>query len=113
MSIAYVAGATGYTGRAVVQCLTQAGIETHAHIRPDSKSLAEWTDKFTQWGAQVDTTPWDQEAMTKRLKGLNPDAVFGCLGTTSALPCFPERSTSSFSNGSVAVSAAPCGGAGR
>ena len=82
MSIAFVAGATGYTGRAVVQCLAEAGIETHAHVRPDSKSLAEWTERFTQWGAEVDTTAWDQDAMTKRLKELNPDAVFGCLGTT-------------------------------
>jgi len=82
MSIAFVAGATGYTGRAVVHALAQAGIETHAHVRPDSKRLSEWTEQFTQWGAQVDTTPWDQEAMTKRLSELNPNAVFGCLGTT-------------------------------
>ena len=82
MSIAFVAGATGYTGRAVVQCLTQAGIETHAHVRPDSKRLSEWTEHFTQLGAKVDMTPWDQQAMTRRLSELNPNAVFGCLGTT-------------------------------
>ena len=82
MSIAFVAGATGYTGRAVVHALAQAGIETHAHVRPDSKRLSEWTEQFTLWGAQIDTTPWDQEVMTKRLSELNPNAVFGCLGTT-------------------------------
>ena len=82
MSIAYVAGATGYTGREVVRMLIEAGVETHAHIRPDSEHLDAWHKRFIELGAQVDTTPWDAQALTDRLTELGPNAVFGCLGTT-------------------------------
>ena len=82
MSIAFVAGATGYTGRAVVRSLIQAGIEVHAHLRPDSPRRAQWTARFQEWGAHVDTTPWQPEAMKERITELNPTVIFGCLGTT-------------------------------
>jgi nucleoside-diphosphate-sugar epimerase len=82
MSIAYVAGATGYTGRAVVRMLVESGVETHAHVRPDSQNLESWRQRFTEIGAQVDTTAWDLQALTHRLAELGPEMVFGCLGTT-------------------------------
>jgi nucleoside-diphosphate-sugar epimerase len=82
MSIAYVAGATGYTGRAVVRMLIEAGVETHAHIRPDAEHLDAWRQRFMEIGAHVDTTAWDAQALTDRLTELGPIAVFGCLGTT-------------------------------
>ena len=47
MPIAFVAGATGYTGREVVRLLAERGIETYAHIRPDSKSRARFEQQFT------------------------------------------------------------------
>ncbi|MBA3548122.1 MAG: hypothetical protein H0T76_16695 [Nannocystis sp.] len=37
--IAWVAGATGYTGRALVAALRAQNITTHAHVRPDSPAL--------------------------------------------------------------------------
>ena len=37
---AFVAGATGYTGRAVVERLVADGFEAVAHVRPDSSRLA-------------------------------------------------------------------------
>lgn len=81
---AFVAGATGYTGREVVRALVGRGIETIAHVRPDSDRLAHWRIRFEALGAKVDTTGWDVAAMTATLAALRPDVVFGLLGTTRA-----------------------------
>ncbi len=84
MRVAFVAGATGYTGRAVVRALRSRGVDTVAHVRPDSPSLAAWRQRFEALGARVDTTPWDGGALTQALTLLRPDAVFALLGTTRA-----------------------------
>jgi nucleoside-diphosphate-sugar epimerase len=84
MARAFVAGATGYTGREVVRELGRQGIETVAHVRPDSSRLEEWRGEFTRAGAVVDTTPWDATAMTATLRRLQPGLVFALLGTTRA-----------------------------
>ena len=81
---AFVAGATGYVGREVVAALRVAGVETWAHVRPDSARLAEWQARFGALGAAVDTTPWTAEAMSARLPALAPTHVFALLGTTQA-----------------------------
>ena len=81
---AFVAGATGYTGRAVVERLVADGFEAVAHVRPDSSRLASERERFATAGATVDTTPWDEAAMTETLRKLAPVAVFGLLGTTRA-----------------------------
>lgn len=82
--IAFVAGATGYTGRALVPKLAQAGVTTWAHVRPDSPRLAQWRDTFGAAGAEVDDTAWERSAMTARLSALQPTHVFALLGTTRA-----------------------------
>ncbi len=82
MPTAFVAGATGYTGRAVVNALVDAGVDTWAHVRPDSSRLDTWGRRFEDLGAHVDTTAWDPDALNARFTALSPDAVFGCLGTT-------------------------------
>jgi uncharacterized protein YbjT (DUF2867 family) len=82
MDIAFVAGATGYTGREVVGALVARGVRTLAHVRPDSPRLDEWRTRFGEQGAEVDTTPWTREAMTARLAELSPTHVFALLGTT-------------------------------
>ena len=79
---AFVAGATGLTGRFVVESLRNQGIETHAHIRPDSPRLEEWCKRFEAQGARPDTTPWIAEAMMQRFEQEPVDLVFGVLGTT-------------------------------
>ncbi|MEZ4265487.1 MAG: NAD(P)H-binding protein [Myxococcota bacterium] len=79
---AFVGGATGYTGQAVVARLRELGVETVAHVRPDSPKLAEWRGRFEGLGATVDTTPWTEEAMKARIVELTPTVVFGLLGTT-------------------------------
>ncbi len=84
MTTAFVAGATGYTGREVVRVLCERGIRTVAHVRPDSPRLGEWRDRFTALGATVDATPWVPGAMAETLQRLRPTLVFALLGTTSA-----------------------------
>jgi uncharacterized protein YbjT (DUF2867 family) len=82
MHIAFVAGATGYTGREVVRVLAGRGVRTLAHVRPDSPRLDEWLARFTALGAEVDTTPWMRETLAARLTELAPTHVFSLLGTT-------------------------------
>ncbi|MCA9527263.1 MAG: NAD(P)H-binding protein [Myxococcales bacterium] len=79
---AFVAGATGLTGRAVVAALRQRGVETRAHVRPDSSRLADWQARFGALGAEVDATPWTLAAMTATFRAHPPTLVFGLLGTT-------------------------------
>jgi uncharacterized protein YbjT (DUF2867 family) len=82
--IAFVAGATGYTGRAVVRALARQGARVVAHVRPDSPRMDAWRDRFGSLGAEVDDTAWDADAMTRTLQGLAPTHVFALLGTTRA-----------------------------
>jgi nucleoside-diphosphate-sugar epimerase len=79
---AFVAGATGLTGRFVVEALCEQGLEVIAHVRPDSSRIEEWTRRFSEIGAQVDTTEWSQAAMDERFSQAAPDLVFSLLGTT-------------------------------
>jgi uncharacterized protein YbjT (DUF2867 family) len=82
MHIAFVAGATGYTGREVVRLLVERGVRTLAHVRPDSSRLDQWRERFTGVGAEVDTTPWTRDVLAARLAELSPTHVFALLGTT-------------------------------
>lgn len=81
---AFVAGATGYTGRETVRALRERGVQTCAHVRPDSPRLDEWRTRFGKLGSSVDTTPWQADAIQQRLEELRPSLVFALLGTTSA-----------------------------
>lgn len=80
--LAYVAGATGITGREVVSTLADRGIETLAHIRPDSPYVEEWIEYFRQVGSGVDRTEWDQELMSQRMAEMRPSLVFCLLGSS-------------------------------
>jgi len=79
---AFVAGATGYTGREVVRCLAAAGARVVAHVRPDSPRLEEWRSRFGALGAQVDTTPWNAALLAATIAAVRPDVVFCLVGTT-------------------------------
>src|SRR5690349_17348861 len=84
MQIAFVAGATGYTGREVVRALVGRGVRAVAHVRPDSSRVDAWRARFEAAGAAVDTTAWADAAMTDTLSALQPTHVFSLLGTTRA-----------------------------
>lgn len=80
----FVAGATGFTGREVVRLARERGIDTIAHVRPDSTSLARWRERLGAMGATVDTTAWEIEAMCDTIAAHRPTHVFALLGTTRA-----------------------------
>lgn len=80
---AFVAGATGLTGRSVVEVAANRGFETVAHVRPDSSRLAEWTTRFEGLGARVDTHPWTTAGMAEAMAEHRPTHVFCLLGTTA------------------------------
>ncbi len=82
--VAFVAGATGLTGRHVVSVLRERGIDTVAHIRPDSSSLERWRTIFEEQGVEVDTMAWTRETMAATLAQRRPTIVFALLGTTKA-----------------------------
>jgi uncharacterized protein YbjT (DUF2867 family) len=83
MVTAFVTGATGFTGREVVRALRERGVETVAHVRPDSSRLEEWRERFEAAGARVDTTAWSPEALRATFVALRPDVVFSLTGTTA------------------------------
>ncbi|MBK9035673.1 MAG: NAD(P)H-binding protein [Myxococcales bacterium] len=79
---AFVAGATGFVGRALIQALVARGVPTRAHVRPDSRQLTEWRTRFEAMGAIVDTTAWEPAAMTAALRAHAPTHVWNVIGTT-------------------------------
>jgi len=79
---AFIAGATGYTGQNVVRVLAERKIAAVAHVRPDSASLDQWRKKFQSPGAEVDTTPWEESALTETFARLKAAIIFALLGTT-------------------------------
>jgi len=81
---AFVAGATGFTGREVVRLLLENGVPTVAHVRPDSGRLEGWKGRFSGLGAQVDATAWERSALADTLSRTRPAYVFALLGTTRA-----------------------------
>jgi nucleoside-diphosphate-sugar epimerase len=68
---------------AVIESSTQA-VKTVAHVRPDSPRLEEWRKRFSEMGAEADSTAWVEDSMTAALERIRPDVVFALLGTTRA-----------------------------
>ena len=81
---AFVAGATGLTGRHVVGTLVGRGIATVAHVRPDSPRAGEWRARWDALGATTDATAWESDALSRSLVAHAPTMVFALLGTTQA-----------------------------
>ena len=82
MPKAFVTGATGYTGQAVVKELLHHGLPVVAHIRPDSSKLDTWREMFLGLGAQVDTSAWTVDALGEALSRHQPKLIFSLIGTT-------------------------------
>lgn len=81
---AFLAGATGYTGRHVLHACLAHGVATVAHVRPDSARRAWWRGEFTRAGAEVDETPWEAAALRATLLRRRPSHLFILIGTTRA-----------------------------
>ncbi|HEU5057260.1 MAG TPA: NAD(P)H-binding protein [Kofleriaceae bacterium] len=81
---AFVAGATGYTGREVVRQLCERGGAVTAHVRPGSPSAARWASQFRGWGAEVAEVAWELAPLTAVMAERRPDLVFSCIGVTRA-----------------------------
>jgi nucleoside-diphosphate-sugar epimerase len=84
MATLFIAGATGYTGQALVRLGREAGHAVVAHVRPGSASGDRLVPAFEGLGATVDRSPWTPDAMAAAMAAHRPDAVFSLLGTTRA-----------------------------
>lgn len=93
MTTAFIAGATGYTGRHVTERLAREGVQTVAHVRSDSAALGSWTARFTAAGASADATAWQADDMARTMARVRPDLVFALLGTTRARAARDARAT--------------------
>ena len=80
MTVAFVAGATGFVGRAVVERLRVRGVDTVAHARASSRRL----DALRATGATIDTAPWDRAMLAEALRTRAATHVFVLIGTTRA-----------------------------
>lgn len=79
---ALVFGATGYVGLEVCRQLVKKGVETHAHVRPDSNQLGEWRMRFEAMGVEMGTAKWVLADIQQYLEQLKPDVIFILIGTT-------------------------------
>ncbi len=79
---AFVAGATGLTGRHVVTQLAQRGVQVTAHVRSGSSAGARLEPEFIAAGAKVHRSGWEVSAITEALTAAQPTIVFSLLGTT-------------------------------
>lgn len=93
MLTAFIAGATGYTGRNVTERLAREGCRAVAHVRPDSTALGAWTARFAASGAETDATPWTDDDMARTMARVRPDLIFALLGTTRSRAARDERAT--------------------
>ena len=80
----WVAGATGYTGNALVRLLTELKIPVVAHIRPASPNRVQVQERFEQWGAQVAICNWELKGLLGEFRSSGATHVFSLLGTTAA-----------------------------
>jgi nucleoside-diphosphate-sugar epimerase len=64
-----------------------------AHVRPDSAALGAWSARFRAAHADVDVTPWSDDAMGQTMARVRPDFIFALLGTTRSRAARDERAT--------------------
>ena len=80
----FVAGATGYTGSAVVRYLGEQGIGCTAHIRESSANLDVKKAKLESCGAAVVIAPWTAERIEELVQSCQPTHIISALGITKS-----------------------------
>ena len=78
----FIAGATGYTGQALVKLLCEQNFPCVAHIRAESPSFEDKKEKLCNQGATVVTTAWKEDDLRAELQKQKPSHIFSLLGTT-------------------------------
>lgn len=79
-----VFGATGYTGRHLVEDACRRGLRTVAHIRPDSPRAQTTGERLRDAGAELACVPWEADAIRSLVARVAPTHVFCLLGITKA-----------------------------
>ena len=86
--VCLVTGASGYVGRALMPELARACERVQgrsiAHIRADSPRLESCRRDMSPLGIEIDSTPWDADAMAASFAKLALTHVFHLVGTTKA-----------------------------
>jgi nucleoside-diphosphate-sugar epimerase len=77
-----VFGATGYTGQALITKARARGLDTHAHLRPESPSAQRLLPRFDALGASCHIVEWSPSSIAELVRELAPSHVFCLLGTT-------------------------------
>jgi uncharacterized protein YbjT (DUF2867 family) len=94
----FVAGASGYTGQHLIKTLCSEGEQTIAHIRPNSSRLERLNSVFSDYGAEVDTTEWQADALAETFRRSAVDCIFSVIGTTKARGRAAKQSGSAVEN---------------
>ena len=82
MSGVFIAGASGYTGRALIPAWSAAGQRVVAHIREGSAQRTSMETHCRAHNAEMHVCAWTMAAMEEALAEHSPRFVFACLGTT-------------------------------
>lgn len=80
----FVAGASGYTGRYLVEDAVARGIRVVAHLRPGSPRIPTVGARLEAKGAELAVVAWEPNALKAELERVRPTHVFGLLGITKA-----------------------------
>ncbi len=77
-----VFGASGYTGRHVVEEARSRGLRVVAHLRPGSRTGVSLEPRWRALGVEVAVAPFEAAALEALLAEHPPVAIFALLGTT-------------------------------
>jgi nucleoside-diphosphate-sugar epimerase len=77
-----VFGSTGYTGQGLVTVARKRGLETHAHVRPNSPSAERLLPRYRAMDVQIHEVAWTPATIAELVRSVEPTHVFCLLGTT-------------------------------
>jgi len=84
MDMSFIAGATGYTGQALVRHFAHQGRPALAHVRPGSRQGEALARLCEGSSVRVCEIPWELDAITEVLVTHKVSTVFALIGVTRA-----------------------------